>query len=209
MEMEFDGAELFATFHALLAADLDYKYGGKTSASQQKILPGLLDQKISGIDCSGFAEYVVARCSRKKYNIPSGSSRQRSWMRKNGIVELEPGKGQKPADVYKAEASKNDDTLRIAFRDTIAKRDADGNVVKNDAGRTVKTQIGHVWFIINGKTYESAGRGLGGPVSQDWNLRTKDCDDIFVLGKAPGFGFTKMSFDFLKKAGEGIMDAIH
>ncbi|MGB3245217.1 MAG: hypothetical protein WBB25_11825 [Sulfitobacter sp.] len=121
---------------------------------------------VRGLDCSGFVQYMIYRGSVHNVRIPGGSFNQESWLRDHGHVELS----------YADNAWKTDDVLRIGFRE-----------------RT-DDLVRHVWFVINGFTYESTRKGgRNGPTSFHWSTRTAQADSFYVLGNAPGFLMGELS----------------
>lgn len=173
-QMKFNFYKMGEIINALLDGNISYHIKGM----EGKVQP--LDKsanKITRLDCSGFVQYVIYKTSIANIRLPAGSDKQRSEI--NGSY---PKVGE-----YKDAAKKIDGIVRIAFRKTISRKIPDpknpGEFRTDENGKfeRVKTQIGHVWLIINGKTFESKGKI--GPTSLDWNKRTSDEDyGCFVLG---------------------------
>ncbi len=180
--MQFDANKLATVLDKLLASSIRYEMRGMVG----KVRP--LSKSVSDIqqlDCSGFVEYVIYHGTTDNVNLPSGSVTQRSKIASDASHTVA---------TYAKDAELRDDIVRIGFRKTIVKRDEDGDIVRNASGNAVKDQVGHVWLVINGRTYESTskgGRGKG-PKSLKWDERTSDADHFYKLGAAPGFGLIQM-----------------
>lgn len=176
--MQFDANKLVTVLDKLLSSSIRYEMRGMVGKARP------LTKSVSDIrqlDCSGFVEYVIYHGTTDNVNLPSGSVTQRSKIASDASHTV--------AD-YLKEAELRDDIVRIGFRDTIAKRDETGAVMRDSAGHSLKDQVGHVWLVINGSTYESTskgGRGKG-PKSLKWDERKSDADHFYKLGAAPGFG---------------------
>jgi hypothetical protein len=159
-KIKFSHTTTKKTLASLMRSKISYKMKGmegKVSSLRQATT-----DSIRFLDCSGFVQYVFYKISPHHTRIPGGSRRQRSWLEQQGYARV----------LYSAEASKMDNVVRIAFR----------NAEHNE--KRERTRAGHVWFIINGKTYESTTkRGRNGPTSFSWNLRTTEAHHCFVLGK--------------------------
>jgi hypothetical protein len=126
---------------------------------------------IHGLDCSGFVQYVIYKATTTKIRIPQGSVNQKDWLLAR----------YREAD-YVTEAPRNDNCVRIAFRNTVPEKPATKTRSK------IKKKVGHVWLVINGKTYESTKKnGNNGPAILRWSERTSEADHFFFLGAAPGF----------------------
>ncbi len=124
-----------------------------------------------GLDCSGYVQYVIFRTTIDRTRIPQGSFYQRRWMEKQRMQEVD----------YGTEGGMRDDYLRIAFRSAV-----------RSGG--VRTKIGHVWLVINGRTYECTEKlGNDGPASLDWEIRRGEGDRCFRLGPVPGFLSVQLS----------------
>lgn len=145
---------------------------GKASGKQGKKWKS--PSAIKGLDCSGFVQYVIHESTTHYYKIPQGSINQLNWLEEEGFHNY--GK-----DAYENEAIKKDDTVRIAFR-------------KRKSGNPV----GHVWLVINGRTYESTPKKDEtsnlknkkiGPKSFKYSVRTDEVDHFYLLGRAPRFGW--------------------
>lgn len=124
-----------------LHGHLDHvKYGLGSKASPLSKAPSA----IKLLDCSGYVRKQIYG-SADGFQIPDGSVNQRVYMERNGLEQVG----------YKTAATDRDDTLFIAF--------ATPNT--NGVGK-----VGHVWFVLNGKTYESySSKGVGSlPATQSW-----------------------------------------
>ncbi|WP_418319956.1 hypothetical protein [Piscinibacter sakaiensis] len=138
-----------------------------------------LNRSRAALDCSGYVQYVIYQGSSHKVRIPQGSYKQQEWLEDGGCRAVGANDFVDQADVYAYEAAKRDDTVRIAFRATDPKR-------KNSGG-SESGGVGHVWLVINARTYECTTRRGNGPNSFDFDARTSDVDSLYVLGPAPGF----------------------
>ncbi|MHC4268122.1 MAG: hypothetical protein ACYSTS_06615 [Planctomycetota bacterium] len=179
MQMQFDAISLAMLLKNLFSGHIRYKLGGK--ATGKRDADWIEPAAINNLDCSGFVQYVIHETSRQYFKIPSGSVNQRDWFVNNNFLSIN----------YSSEAPKHDNCVRIGFKDTIQAK------LKTPTTPARKKQIGHVWFVINAKTYESTGRGgkAIGTKSLLWSDRTSDADDFFFLGTVPGFGMAKLAFD--------------
>jgi len=180
--MQFDTIKLATVLDELLRSNIRYEMNGlvgKARPLTQSV------SELSQLDCSGFVEYVIYQGTTENVNLPSGSVTQRTRIARNA--------SHTPAD-YLKHAELRDDVVRIGFRRTIARRDENGDVVRDARGRSEKTQVGHVWLVINGKTYESTSKGGRdkGPKSLAWDMRKSDADHFYTLGDAPGFGLAQL-----------------
>lgn len=90
-----------------------------------------------GIDCSGWVRYLFWQCAG--INIPDGSWNQAKWCEQQGFKSY--GKAG-----YLMNARLHDGRLRLC----------------QFAGNP-----GHIWFVLNGRTYESYGGH--GPGSRRWS----------------------------------------
>lgn len=99
---------------------------------------------IKSIDCSGYVRYMLYHAA-DGIVIPDGSWNQRDYIERNGLTQVD----------YRAAAKERDDTLYIAF----------ATPHTNGVGK-----VGHVWFVLNGKTYESySSKGVGSlAATQSW-----------------------------------------
>lgn len=180
--MQFDTIRLASVLDELLNATIRYEMRGNVG----KVRPlSKSVSQISQLDCSGFVEYVIYQGTSDNVNLPSGS-----WNQKDKIAS---DASHVTAD-YPTEAELRDDVVRIGFRRTIIAKDDDGKIVRTASGRPKKAQVGHVWLVINGRTYESTSRGgrSKGPKSLKWDARTSDADFFYKLGPAPGFGLAQL-----------------
>lgn len=172
--MQFDTIKLATVLDELLGSNIRYEMNGLVGKARP--LTQSVSQ-LSQLDCSGFVEYVIYHGTTDNVNLPSGSVTQRTRISRDA--------SHTPAD-YLKHAELRDDIVRIGFRRTISRL--------NEDGEREKTQVGHVWLVINGKTYESTSKGGRdkGPKSLTWDVRKHDADYFFKLGDAPGFGLVKL-----------------
>jgi hypothetical protein len=180
--MQFDTIKLATVLDELLHSSIRYEMRGMVG----KVKPLTKSvSEISQLDCSGFVEYVIYQGTTDNVNLPSGSVTQRTRIARDA--------SHTPAD-YLKEAELRDDIVRIGFRDTVPKRDEDGSILRDTNGNALKEQVGHVWLVINGMTYESTSKGgrARGPKSLKWDERKDDADHFFKLGAAPGFGLATL-----------------
>ncbi|RVT87276.1 hypothetical protein DXV76_04135 [Rhodobacteraceae bacterium CCMM004] len=179
--MVFDTLALVRVIRELLAAPIRYDMTGLNG----KVRPLTNDVgQISALDCSGFVQYVVYQATTANERIPMGSRRQRSHVQ-DTTAHID----------YPTFAPCHDDTVRIGFRDAVWVDDLDGNgqqQIDRATGRVKRKRdpVGHVWLVINGRTYESTPRGgrSQGPKSLLWSARTADANHFFQLGTCTGFG---------------------
>lgn len=160
--MEFVSSALLSTIYALSNGHVRYQIGeGLGKVHPLTNVPA----SVSGLDCSGFTQYVIYRSTVHNVRIPQGSHRQETWFRTNGYAEVP----------YDENAWKTDNVVRIGFRDKTPEL------------------IRHVWLVINGFTYESTTkRGRNGPTSFRWDARSDQADNCFVLGNAPNLLWTEL-----------------
>jgi cell wall-associated NlpC family hydrolase len=97
---------------------------------------------ITGLDCSGFGQYMVAKCTGGRIFLPEGSVDQHDWCEAQGLHRL-----AHYSDVQYA--TKDGARMFMCFIEPVGPRP------------------GHVWFVCAGKTYESHG-GVGVD-SRAWN----------------------------------------
>ena len=110
-----------------------YDFGGKAADLAEDT------SLITGIDCSGFVRYILARATHGALVVPDGSSNMHAWAEAN-LREL-----VQYSDVQEAEGDPS--RLFIAF--------------------IPPAPIGHVWLVRGGMTREShGGRGVD---SRPWN----------------------------------------
>ena len=183
MIVQFDTFELRLILANLMAANVKYDRGktaGQGKVNNISMGSHLIDGNITGMDCSGFVRYVLYNGTRRALDLTGGSVKQRDALKDKKFEHFSGRLAKSIKDEYREEASKSDDQVRIGFRDTTTELQSDGS--------RKKTQVGHVWLVINGKTFESTKKsGNDGPASLNWNQRVQDVDDLFVLGSAPGF----------------------
>jgi hypothetical protein len=105
------------------------------------------------IDCSGFSRWALYHATYFKTLMPDGSQNQLQWCADQDF---------KVSDF--ASTENVDNILRIAFH-------------KCDQAE----RIGHVWFVLNGKTIESCGGE--GPCRRDWNTPVLErlCNAVFCV----------------------------
>ncbi len=185
MMMTFHAGKLWLTLSNLAAARISY-HRGKDHAGEGKVGDlttdvGTLDRQRAGLDCSGYIQYVVYQGSSHNSRIPQGTVKQQEWLDEKKYRKVSGNQFVSQEDVYNYEASKKDDMVRIAFRAT-------DSALKNDSSSSESAGVGHVWLVINGKTYECTTKGRGsGPRSFNFDERSDDADALYVLGSAHGF----------------------
>lgn len=108
---------------------------------------------ITGIDCSGFVRYAIARASSQKTILPDGSQAQWEWFRNQANNQV--------AD-YKT-AAKVKDKLFICF-------------IKETSSP------GHVWLMYNGFTMESHGGAGVSSRSWDTPVLARNCCAVYQIG---------------------------
>jgi hypothetical protein len=172
-EIVFDFYKMGKIIETLLNANISYernKGAGKVNLKTPV-------SNIKTLDCSGFVQYVIYQTTMNNTKISQGSSNQRDDIKALGCSMVS----------YKDTAKRMDGIVRIAFKKTISVKVIDPVTKKPQLDPTTKrpirkkTQVGHVWLVINGKTFESKG-GVG-PTTLDWNQRTSDVDNgFFTLG---------------------------
>lgn len=110
-----------------------------------KARPSVDPKDIERIDCSGYARYMMLNCSDLK-EFPDGSQVQLAWCIKN-LRQID-----KYSNVGLPAVAADENRCFIAFIKPHT----------NGAGK-----IGHVWFVIEGETYESSGgKGVN---NRPWN----------------------------------------
>lgn len=173
--MQLNSAKLLKILDGLLGSDIRYHMDGM----QGKARPiSRQPSELRWLDCSGFTEYVMHHATDDHTDIPAGSRRQWSWFENNHYVEVD----------YPTFGPRRDDVLRIGFRAAV-RRD----------GRRVRA--GHVWFVINGRTFECTTRGNNnGPCSLDWADRSDECAAFFTIGCVAGFGLFSWFWPDLRAA---------
>lgn len=201
MIVHFDTFEFKLILANIMAANIEYDIGkdrhGKIKGKVKKIDMGshLLEANITALDCSGFVRYVVYNATQGRLNLKGGSDSQRSFLENEGYEHHDAQQRISVKQYYQREAAKMDDHVRIGFRETAYEKNADGSNKKNAAGKLIVADggVGHVWLVVNGKTYESTtksgpqGQSNDGPASLDWNQREDEVADLFLLGVSPGF----------------------
>ncbi len=201
MVVRFDTFKFRLIIANIMAAAIEYRIGkdrrGKILGKVPTIGMGshLLNGNVTSLDCSGFVRYVVYGATNGLLDLTGGSDSQRKILEGKDFDHFDLTVRISRKQYYQREAAKIDDHVRIGFRETTYEKNADGTNKKNTAGRLVVADegVGHVWLIVNGKTYESttktgpSGQRNDGPCSLDWNQRESEASDIFLLGIAPGF----------------------
>ena len=179
--IHFDTARLHQLLVDLYAEDIHYeraKGRGKV-ANISQTEPA--DLQGAGIDCSGFVQYVIRKLS-SEHSFPGGSINQKDWC-KARFAKID----------YESKAALQDNYLRIGFRKTILGKIITPRTATTPAKRAKKKQVGHVWLVINGQTYESTtkkdqfGKRNNGPASLQYSERNDDADFFYTLGPVPGF----------------------
>ncbi len=178
-EMNFDTSTLAYLLFNLYAGHIRYDMTGSRGKAEprRRHVAWKKPSAISRLDCSGFVQYVIHESTTGGLRIPQGSMKQREWLAKNGYNNY--GRYRSASAAYATLAQTSDDTVRIAFR----------NKIIGSGTPTNPYQVGHVWFVINGKTYESTATGgkAIGPKSLAWSVRRSIVDHFFLLGRVPGF----------------------
>lgn len=161
--MDISATAFLSTFYALRDGHVRYQIGdGLGKVRHLSDAPST----VTGLDCSGFVQYMIYRCTDPHVRIPAGSSLQEQYFRNNHYVEIP----------YADHAWKNDDVVRIGFRDRT------DNLIR------------HVWLVINGFTYESTTRaGRDGPTSFHWSARTEQADNFYIVGPTRNFLWVELS----------------
>jgi len=149
--------------------NLKYDIGKKQGQGKVHNLKSTLPETIRGLDCSGFTQYVFFSITNQHLAIPQGSYTQAEYFKK-----------QNYAEVKYALAGVQDNVLRIAFRRTKWGP-------KPTEGKRKKIKPGHVWFILNGLTYECTKKGgqkygSNGIKPLPWHLRTAEAHTCFEIG---------------------------
>ena len=161
--MDINATAFLSTFYSLRDGHVRYVIGkglGKVRPLSQA------PAEVTALDCSGFVQYMIYRSTGETVRLPAGSWRQEEYFRNGHFAEVP----------YAEHAWKNDDVVRIAFRD----REGD--------------RVRHVWLVINGFTYESTTRsGRNGPTNFHWSSRTDQADNCFVVGPAANFLWAELS----------------
>lgn len=175
-ELLFDTFDLADIIHRVFAAGIRYDCDegvgkvGNLDTDRLSAIPSL--------DCSGFVQFVLYRSTFSNLKLIGGSVNQRDYCKRNFRTA-----------VYAREGPLLDEYVRIGFRKTIPAVEAVEAAAGRPAVAEVKKKVGHVWLVINGRTYESTskgGRGIG-PKSFLWSVRKHACDYFYRLGPAPGF----------------------
>ncbi len=188
MLVQFDTFELGLTLANLSASDLKYKLGkdpitGKTRGKISDITTPShrLNHRFPGFDCSGFIRYVLYNGTNGRLDLTGGTHNQKTALANKKFKHFNGSGARTIKNEYKSEAAKLDDMVRIGFRAAKFDQKADGT--------RERSRVGHVWLIINGKTYESTTKGgrNKGPKSFNWNIRENEVSEFFVLGRVPGF----------------------
>jgi hypothetical protein len=196
MQMLFDTVDLVMLLKNLFAGHIRYDIAKGRSQSIGKAT-GKRDEDwtkpaaIKRLDCSGFVQYVIHETTRQYWKIPTGSVKQKDWLVANKFLNYQQ-KGESIKIPYKRESPKCDNLVRIAFKQTIPGK------AKTKTSAEVEKKVGHVWLVINGKTYESTATGgkTIGPKSFPWSKRTNAVDYFFLLGRAPNFRINQLGYNF-------------
>jgi hypothetical protein len=119
-----------------------YNFGAKANSLNQRV------SDITGIDCSGFSQLALHRATGGAAEAPDGSQNQRDWCEQIGLHKL-----AKYSDVQYA--ARDNSRLFICF-------------IRPLTIRKTTIKAGHVWFVSEGRTYESSTptNGVG---SRHWN----------------------------------------
>jgi hypothetical protein len=161
--MNFNATAFLSTFYSLRDGHVRYEIGeGLGKVRRLTSHPST----VTGLDCSGFVQYMIYRSTDPQERVPAGSWYQEQFFRNNHYVEVP----------YADHAWRNDDVVRIGFRD-----------------RTDEL-IRHVWLVINGFTYESTTRGgRDGPTSFHWSARSDQADSFYIVGRAANFLWAELT----------------
>lgn len=161
--MDINANAFLSTFNSLRDGHVRYEIGqGLGKVRRLSNAPST----VTGLDCSGFVQYMIYRSTASNERIPAGSWHQEEYFRRNHFVEVP----------YADHAWKNDDVVRIGFRDRTP------NLIR------------HVWLVINGFTYESTTRSeRDGPTNFHWSARTDQADNFYVVGPASNFLWAELS----------------
>lgn len=196
MQMHFDAGDLVMLLKNLYSGHIRYEIAKGRSQSIGKATGKRNEDwkkpaAIKSLDCSGFVQYVIHETTRQYYKIPAGSAKQKEWLEANKFLDYKL-KGESIKIPYKREAPKHDNNVRIAFKKTSPE------IPKTKTKPKVDKKVGHVWLVINGKTYESTATGGKkiGTKSFPWSNRTNAVDSFFLLGRAPNFHITKLGYNF-------------
>ena len=175
-EITFDFYKMGKIINTLLDSNIIYQMKDKvTGKAVGKVRPiTKAANTITRLDCSGFVDYVIYQTSVGNKRLKAGgTSTQRGEISKGGYAI---------SSYDRNGAGKMDGIVRIAFRKNKYKRIPD----EDNPGKTKvkRTKIGHVWLIINGKTFEATTKGTAnGPTSFNWSERTSSCNGgCFILG---------------------------
>ncbi|MCK5813219.1 MAG: hypothetical protein KAH03_03130 [Cocleimonas sp.] len=170
-KITFDFYKMGKIINTLLNSNITYHRKG----SEGKVRPiTKAANTIKRLDCSGFVDYVIYQTSVGNKRLKAGgTSTQRGEISKGGYaISSYDRKG----------AGKMDGIVRIAFK----KNEYTRMPVLNKPGKTKveRTEIGHVWLIINGKTFDTTTKGTAnGPTSFHWSERISSCTGgCFILG---------------------------
>ena len=184
MIMRFNPFQLWLTLSNLAAARISYSRGRTQGQGKVRNLDtevSQLDSSRAGLDCSGYIQYVVYQGTAHHVRIPQGSHKQQEWLAEKGYRALAGNDFVGLREVYEHDAAKKDDMVRIAFRAT-------DPALKNSGSGSDGKGVGHVWLVINGRTYECTTKGqANGPWSFAYDVRSGDVDAMFELGPAHGF----------------------
>jgi hypothetical protein len=185
----FHTESLAQVLDELVTSGLPYQMKGTKGKFNSKLIPsvavGRRKKSKGGLDCSGFAKYVVHRGTLGGLQLIGGTESQSGLLRSGGFLEYDDSE-------IEMVQKRVDNIVRIGFYENVYKK-VKGKYVKKD-NKLVRIGIGHVWLVINGHTYESSSSG-GGPSAKGPSQLYKNPDMLFRLGIAPNFD--RLTFDGL------------
>lgn len=185
MQIQFEAHRLAEALSALLWSGRTYRLGAKLGLG---IPPARARESAGAIDCSGFTRWVLHHASNGHLSLSGGTMSQRTQLEALGYEPV-------PTEEIATRQLREDQHLRIGFRGTEYARNADGSYAR-DGDRLVVEEVGHVWLVIDGMTFESSERLNGnGPMVTDSRDQRSDGDYLFNLGPVPGW--RQSSYDIL------------